>query len=296
MKKNETKDSQIKSVPIGVKLPQREKTRIHLSNFGSTNKIRSSFKHNRYMISDHIHQFAEIVYVMEGEMYVSGISGWELAKAGDIIVVFPYQLHAFFTEEGKKVKLWMLLFSDNFVLDVIRKESAYAATGSMIFKPSKELRAFLESRLFTTDEEIIEINAEKARNLKAILYPILDEFLTKAHHTIEKTDVRSDLITRTINFLQSNFHQDITIADCAKQIGYCNSHVSHSLYNAFGITFLQFRDLFRVSYAKGLITNSDKSMYLIALDCGFNCERSFERVFKKNTGLTPKQYRKQHGS
>ncbi len=296
MKRNEIEANAQQDVSVGISLPKDEKPRIHLSNFGSTNSIRSSFKHKRYMISDHIHQFAEIVYVMEGEMHVSSISGWELAKAGDMIVVFPYQLHGFFTEKGKKVKLWMLLFSDNFALDVINKESAYAGIESLIFKPSAELRAFVESRLFDTNEKIVEINAERARNLKAILYPVLDEFLSKSSRKAEKSDVRLDLIMGTIKFLQDKFNQNITISDLSKQIGYCNSHISHSIYKAFGMTFLEFRDLLRVSYAKRLITNSDKSMYLIALDCGFNCERSFERVFKKNIGLTPRQYKKQHGS
>jgi len=59
------------------------------------------------------------------------------------------------------------------------------------------------------------------------------------------------------------------------------------------MTFLEFRDNLRINYAKNLLKNDTMSVFMVGAECGFKCDRSFERVFKKITGLTPKQYRTQ---
>jgi YesN/AraC family two-component response regulator len=47
----------------------------------------------------------------------------------------------------------------------------------------------------------------------------------------------------------------------------------------------------RISKAKELLKNTDKSVVEIAELIGYNDSNYFFRVFKKNTGVTPQQYR-----
>ena len=61
----------------------------------------------------------------------------------------------------------------------------------------------------------------------------------------------------------------------------------------------KFRDLInecRVEEVKKKLHSKDiayMSILGIALECGFNSEATFYRIFKKNTGLSPKEYRQQ---
>lgn len=61
----------------------------------------------------------------------------------------------------------------------------------------------------------------------------------------------------------------------------------------------KFRDLineYRVEEVKKMLHNekmSHMSILGVALECGFNSEATFYRIFKKNTGLSPKEYRQQ---
>ncbi|GGG16231.1 hypothetical protein GCM10011344_15980 [Dokdonia pacifica] len=61
----------------------------------------------------------------------------------------------------------------------------------------------------------------------------------------------------------------------------------------------KFRDLineYRVEEVKKML-HSEKMSHMsilgVALECGFNSEATFYRIFKKNTGLSPKEYRRQ---
>lgn len=269
-------------------------------NFSNKNLVRATFKNNDYKMAVHIHQFAEIVYILEGETEVRQKENHETARAGDLVVISPYQPHGFYTEKSKNVKFWMLLFSDAFIVDIIKNTSSYLGYEHTVFKPSAELGEFIKSKMFDTGEKLIELQSTQIINLKALLYPIFSEFLAENQSPVQLTtslkyrSVSSDPVTRTVNYLRVNFCNNVLIEDCSKAIGYSNGYISHCLSKYLGMTFLELRNVMRVSYAKNLLAHDLMSIYRIGDECGFNCERSFERVFQKITGLTPRQYRKQN--
>ena len=264
---------------------------IQKQNFSSTDTIRASFHHERYRKAIHMHQFAEIVYILEGEMQVKTAGKEKLAKAGDLIVIYPYQYHGFYTENDKTTKLWMILFSDTLIMDLVKTDTEYTEYEDAVFTPSPALRTFIESKMINTQEKRCELSAEERRHIKALLYPIFDEYLNNATTSNVSAKKNSDIINSTLKYVKYNFFKEITISDCSKTIGYSKSHISHCLSESLGITFTELRNSFRIDYAKSLLNNNNTSVFNVGLECGFNCERSFERAFKKEVGLTPNQYR-----
>jgi len=264
---------------------------IQKNNFSLSNSVKASFPESRYRKNIHIHQLLELVYVIDGEMTVKTHGKKTIAKKGDIILVHPYQAHGFYTEDGRITKLWMLLFSNALVADIIKNNFSYKDYQNAVFTPSDELKTFLESKMFDTNAELVELSTNEILSMKALLYPVFDEYIKKVPDKIVPNKNYSTLVNSILSYLQNNFYQDITIDDCAKEIGYSKSHISHSLTQTLGTTFLDLRNLYRMDYAKALFLNTDMNIYRISLECGFNCERSFERVFKKYHGITPKKYR-----
>jgi len=51
--------------------------------------------------------------------------------------------------------------------------------------------------------------------------------------------------------------------------------------------------MIRIEKAKELLETTDKTVYDISKEVGYNNEQSFYRNFKKFTGFTPIEYRKQ---
>ena len=49
----------------------------------------------------------------------------------------------------------------------------------------------------------------------------------------------------------------------------------------------------QIARAKDYLKNSDKSILEIATYLGFSSQGYFQNVFKKHTGMTPKQFREQ---
>lgn len=51
---------------------------------------------------------------------------------------------------------------------------------------------------------------------------------------------------------------------------------------------------YRIEQAKSLLQNSMETVGQIGISCGFQSSGYFSKAFRKQTGMTPNQYRKQH--
>ena len=267
---------------------------IQKYNFSMTDSVRATFHNSRYRKAVHIHQFAELVYVLEGEIRVVTNGKRTIAKEGDVIIVPPYQPHSFYTENGKLVKLWMLLFSGNLISDVSMSGYMYNEYESSVFKPSPTLSEFIKSRFFDTEEKLQELDPAGIRRLKALLYPIFEEYIALTPTVKAHTDKNSQIVASVMKYLAKNFYKKESASAIASAIGYSESYVSHNLKKNVNSTISELRNSFRVDYAKNLLANGEMSTFCVGLECGFNCQRSFDRAFKKQTGITPQKYRELH--
>lgn len=269
---------------------------IQIENFGDENLVRATFNNKRLLLAVHIHQFAELVYVMEGELTVKHNKLEEVARAGDLVVIMPYQEHGFYTEKNKKVKYWMVLFSDALMADIVYRESTYFDYKELVLKPSDTLRELIDLKMFDTGAQVIKADFERTLDLKSLMYTTFSEYFQKKPSNSQKNSashnqaLASDPIIKTINYLRINFRRDVGINDCAKEIGYSASHISHSLKRQFNISFTELLHTIRINYSKHLFIHKRMSIYMVAIECGFNRESTFKTVFKKLTNETPLQY------
>ncbi|MFV8363192.1 helix-turn-helix domain-containing protein [Flavobacterium sp. ZT3P35] len=86
---------------------------------------------------------------------------------------------------------------------------------------------------------------------------------------------------------------ELTLTDLAKKLETNASVISKTINQGFLMNFNDYINNFRIEAVKISLSNGEhkKSTLLgIAYDCGFNSKATFNRAFKKNTGITPKEY------
>lgn len=87
----------------------------------------------------------------------------------------------------------------------------------------------------------------------------------------------------------------LTLAQLAQQSNVPSHYLTEILNTYLDQSFFDYINLYRVNTLKERMLNAQYQQYTllaIALDCGFNSKSSFNRIFKKVTGLTPTQYQK----
>jgi len=88
---------------------------------------------------------------------------------------------------------------------------------------------------------------------------------------------------------------DLTLPKLANAIGCSVNHLSQVINSGFGLSFFDYLNGYRISYARDLLaTPGGKSAAIlnIAFTVGFNSNSAFYAAFKKCVGQTPAQYRR----
>jgi len=86
---------------------------------------------------------------------------------------------------------------------------------------------------------------------------------------------------------------ELSLSEISKKLQTNPSVISKTVNQGFGMNFNDFVNNYRVEAVKEMFAKGEhkKSTLLgIAYDCGFNSKATFNRAFKKNTGLSPKEY------
>lgn len=99
---------------------------------------------------------------------------------------------------------------------------------------------------------------------------------------------------RIIQYLKENISQNISIKELADQIHISKYYFLHEFKNVTGFTISQVKNILRCREAKKLLEDSNYSTLDISEKCGFNNYSYFYTVFKKETGLSPIEYRQKH--
>lgn len=85
----------------------------------------------------------------------------------------------------------------------------------------------------------------------------------------------------------------LTLHDLAQALGTTSKQVSYLINQGFNMNFNDFVNHYRTEAVKKQFEQGAHEQYTvlsIALNCGFNSKTTFNRVFKRNTSLTPQQY------
>jgi AraC-like DNA-binding protein len=84
---------------------------------------------------------------------------------------------------------------------------------------------------------------------------------------------------------------NVTLTDLSRQLGVNSTVLSYAINSGFGKNFNDFINEFRINDVKEKLKNAEDSTLLgVAFDCGFNSKATFNRAFKKFTGVSPKEF------
>jgi AraC-like DNA-binding protein/ActR/RegA family two-component response regulator len=100
------------------------------------------------------------------------------------------------------------------------------------------------------------------------------------------------LVRKAMAFLHEHYADPLTRADIARHVGLDEDYLTHCFGQELGVTPITYLNRYRVNQARQLLTHTDKSITVIALDVGFADSGYFSRIFRREVGMSPQAYRR----
>lgn len=103
---------------------------------------------------------------------------------------------------------------------------------------------------------------------------------------------QSHVISKAEKYIMEHYlSPDISLLSVARHAGMSVAHFSTVFSQAMGKPFISYLTSLRMKKAKELLSRTDMRLSAIAMEIGYNEPNYFSHVFKKNEGITPKEYR-----
>jgi AraC-like DNA-binding protein len=227
----------------------------------------------------HLHSSFEFITATEGELVVSVDNEDYLLKSGDALLIFPHQVHSL--KSCVHSRHFLCIFSPKLV-------SAYSG----IYTSKLPI-----SNLFTPTQSVMstmlglgETSEVGKLKLKGALYSVCADFDAVASYKDHNMNA-PDLLEKIFAFVETEYGKDCSLDALSAATSYHYVYLSRYFKKCIGMSFTEYVNVYRINEACYLLRNGTQSIIEIAMACGFDSLRSFNRNFKKIMLTTPAQYR-----
>lgn len=149
-----------------------------------------------------------------------------------------------------------------------------------------ELRSERENLLLLLSVKTINELYTELKNLYKAVFIQLEKHRQFKH---------SQLVNDVILYIQENYFKDLSIDLIAEEFRMSASHLRRLFREETSTSIKNYIDGVRISKAKYLLLETQKNLADIAQCTGFFSDQTFRRVFKKETGHLPNDYRRIFG-
>ena len=128
-------------------------------------------------------------------------------------------------------------------------------------------------------------------------FHLLSQLLRKAivFRTRNRAGYGDPIISHARAYLSEHYmNPNLMLQDVAGEVHLSQSHFSTVFAQETGLTFTQYLTALRIGKAKELLEATEMRSSQIAQEVGYNDSHYFSYLFKKTTGVTPSDYRRQN--
>ncbi len=241
----------------------------------------------------HRHRSYELYYLVKGQREYFIEDRFFMVKEGDVVLI-PRQV--FHRTDGEGGLRFLVHFSDAFLRTYFTGETIFPTLQKVPFVFRGE--AAQKEKILSLLEAMLAEYTREQRSpdellCSGYLYQLLFQ-LAYGKNTYVPHKYADARITQIIQYINENYNQITDISQIAEQFYISKYHLCRFFRKSLGIPLMSYLNSIKISKACEMIKGGCGNMTKIAIDCGFNSSSYFCKVFKKEKGISPSEYRKKH--
>lgn len=120
--------------------------------------------------------------------------------------------------------------------------------------------------------------------LKECINDILSKETSEINH-------KNRQLENILKFINTNYMKHISLSDLSREFFLCSSYISVLFKKNMNKTLFEYINTLRMERAALLLLNTDKMVHEISNEVGYSDSFHFSKMFKKNFGTSPSEYR-----
>ncbi len=254
----------------------------------------------------HFHNYMEIGYCYWGNGRLT-IEDSNVNYKGGLITIIPENIPHETKSYNNGICKWEYLYID--IDNFIRKEMQF--TRMLPEEVIKRLNhqgyviQWTQNKVLTSIiRNIIEEYRETKPYYKQAVRGYLRAFVVEllrinedmsSSLTLEEKRLNS-YIEKSVSYIGEHYAEDIKMSDVANECGLSESHFRRIFEESMSMKPLDYLNMVRIDKACELIQNKDYAMEEVGFRVGYQTPSTFNRNFKKLTGKTPYQWKKEENT
>ena len=237
---------------------------------------------------------SEIIYVKEGEGDFIVDNVLYRAKKGDILVYNKSVVHDEKSDPEKPLRTYFCGISNLFLKDC--EEGCLIPAGVKPIINADKYSYKVESYISSIFEECYsQIMGYETicQNLIISLIILIKRIMNTDIGLREEPDM-TILGTKIKEYIDKNYTKDISINDIANSLYISRHYLSHVFKDDTGTSPVNYIIDRRIGQARKLLLTTNKTIQQISYDVGYENTNYFSMLFKRKTGITPGEFRKEN--
>jgi AraC-like DNA-binding protein len=232
----------------------------------------------------------QLYYITRGAGYFESAScSRTRIEAGMMFMLFPGEWHSFAPDADTGWDDHWIGFNGVFMDDKIR-------AGFFTFK-NCVFRVGVDERIINIFHEILDIAESGKKGYQQVIASLAISLIGRIHYEDLNHTYGDTFITRIINQAKAVMKEDMAgnqpLEEIAHTLGTSYSLFRREFKKKCGISPGQYRLELKLAKAKELLHSTNMSIADISSKLHFECIGQFSTFFKKKTGSTPLEFRKQ---
>lgn len=184
--------------------------------------------------------------------------------------------------------LGYVLFSEGNSLDTVKTRAIELC--SLLSRTAIEGGTPTDSVLKLNNQFLM--NLQQIKDMDMLCYKLQEIVETFSRSMFQHTPGKnSEVIRSAMAYILAHFHTALTLESVSDHVHLHPSYFSTLFKQSTGSSFKEYLNMVRIEESKRLLANTDYSIIDIAVAVGFEDQSYFSKVFRKYTGMTPKQFR-----
>ena len=274
-------------------------------DLGKNERISASFTAAKRENGPRANEFWEIISIYEGSGTLFTANGAEEAAAGEFLLIKPgtaYSLVSPPKREGVLLRVCRCIFTAECMEELTERyfEGMEQYELLSLMTGDGELLLHMSDNNISTVKNLVWLISHECGHCTVgsdivIRHSLADLLITLfrmyEQYTGRRPEIKDPVIAEITRYIGSDYGADITLGSLAGRVHLSREYLSRYFKKRTGRTIHEYLTEVRMRNAKRMIATSRHPISDIAEYCGYPSISNFQKAFKRETGMSAKEYR-----